>query len=111
MYLVSSSPHAHSGATVQRIMLDVLIALVPAFVAAAVFYGFDAVRLVLACVITCVACEWLCRKAMGREQTVSDLSAVLTAGWFSGRHRPGKTRGLFRHSQGPFFQTCFSRTL
>ncbi len=78
MYLVSSSPHAHSGATVQRIMLDVLIALVPAFVAAAVFYGFDAVRLVLACVITCVACEWLCRKAMGREQTVSDLSAVLT---------------------------------
>lgn len=78
MYLVSSSPHAHSGASVQRIMLDVLIALVPAFAASVIFYGVDAVRLVLACVCTCVACESLCRLAMRREQTIGDLSAVLT---------------------------------
>ncbi len=76
--LVSSSPHAHSGASVSRIMADVLIALVPAFAAACWFFGWDAIRLTVACVATCLACEWLCRKAMRRDNTLSDLSAAVT---------------------------------
>ena len=36
--LVSSSPHLRSGASTQRIMLDVIIALCPALIASFVFF-------------------------------------------------------------------------
>jgi Na+-translocating ferredoxin:NAD+ oxidoreductase subunit D len=77
-FIVSSSPHTHSGSSVRRIMLDVLIALAPAFAAACYFFGMHAVRLTAICVGTCLACEWLCRRAMRRENTVGDLSAAVT---------------------------------
>jgi electron transport complex protein RnfD len=76
--VVSTSPHAHSGASVQRIMLDVVIALMPALAVAIWFFGWDALRLTLTCVVACVAIEALCRKAMGRDLGISDLSAVVT---------------------------------
>lgn len=78
LYIVSSSPHTHSGESVERIMLDVLIALTPAFAAACWFFRFDAVRLVALCVGTCLLTEWLCRKAMRRASTLSDFSAAVT---------------------------------
>ncbi len=76
--IVSSSPHAHSGSSVRRIMLDVIIALVPALLVSVTFFGWDALRLTLACVITCLAAEALSRKAMGRNLGIDDLSAVIT---------------------------------
>lgn len=76
--IVSTSPHAHSGSSVQQIMLDVIIALVPAFLVACFFFGWDAIRLTFACVIGCVAVEALCRQAMGRDLGIADLSAVVT---------------------------------
>ncbi len=78
LYIVSSSPHAHSGASVERIMLDVLIALTPALLAALWFFRLDALRLTAACVATCLLAEWLCRLAMRRASTLSDLSAAVT---------------------------------
>lgn len=78
MFMVSSSPHAHSGDSVPRIMLDVLIALAPAFAASCWFFGWNAVRVTGTCVATCLAVEWLCRKAMRRENTLGDLSATVT---------------------------------
>ncbi len=78
MLVVSSSPHAHEGTTIRRIMLDVIIALVPAFVAAVYFFGWDAIRLTAVCVGTCLAAEALTRKAMGRDIGITDLSAVVT---------------------------------
>ena len=78
IYIVSSSPHAHSGASVQRIMLDVIIALVPAMLVAFYLFGWDAVRLVGTCVTSCVVFEALCRKAMKRDMAITDLSAVVT---------------------------------
>lgn len=76
--VVSTSPHAHSGASVQRIMLDVVIALVPALGAATWFFGLDALRLTVTCIAACVITEWLCRKAMKRDAGITDLSAVVT---------------------------------
>ena len=76
--ILSTSPHAHSGASVRRIMLDVIIALLPALAAAIWFFGWDAVRLVAACVGGCVGGEWLARRAMGRDTGIGDLSAVVT---------------------------------
>ena len=49
-WIVSSSPHAHSGDSVRRIMLTVLIALAPALAASIKFFGWNAVRLVTTCV-------------------------------------------------------------
>ncbi len=77
-FLISSSPHAHAGSSVERIMLDVLIALTPAFVAACYFFGMQAVRLTGVCVATCLITEWVCRKLMKRANTLSDLSAAVT---------------------------------
>lgn len=76
--LVSSSPHAHSGASVQRIMLDVILAMVPVMLAAVFFFGVHAVRLIAVCTLTCVLTEAACRKAMGRDSGIRDLSAVVT---------------------------------
>ncbi len=78
LYIVSSSPHTHSGSSVERIMLDVLIALAPAFVAACWFFRLDALRLTAVCVASCLLTEWLCRKAMKRASTLSDFSAAVT---------------------------------
>jgi Na+-translocating ferredoxin:NAD+ oxidoreductase subunit D len=77
-YIVSTNPHAHSGASVQRIMLDVIIALIPALLLSFHFFGWHAVRLVLVCVVGCVGVEAGCRKLMGRDLGIFDLSAVVT---------------------------------
>ncbi len=76
--IISSSPHTHVGSSVERIMLDVVIALIPAYLASCWFFRLDALRLSATCVITCVLSEWLCRKAMRRASSVNDFSAVIT---------------------------------
>ena len=78
LLVVSASPHIHSGASVERLMLDVLIALTPALLAALWFFRLDAARLTAVCVATCLLTEWLCRKAMRRAGSLSDLSATVT---------------------------------
>ncbi len=59
-------------------MLDVIIALVPAMLVSVYFFGWNSVRLILACVITCLAAEAGSRKWMGRNVGIDDLSAVIT---------------------------------
>ncbi|MCL1921345.1 MAG: RnfABCDGE type electron transport complex subunit D [Kiritimatiellaeota bacterium] len=78
LYIVSSSPHTHSGASVERIMWDVVVALMPALLAAVWFFRLDALRLVGVCVAACLLTEWACRKMMRRPSSLSDWSAVVT---------------------------------
>jgi electron transport complex protein RnfD len=59
-------------------MLDVIIALVPAMLAASYFFGWHAIRLLVVCVVGCVGVEAACRKMMGRNLAIDDLSAVVT---------------------------------
>lgn len=75
---VSVSPHIHSKKTTQGIMLDVIIALLPATIAGIVLFGFDALFVVATCVISAVVCELLFNIIVKKEQTVSDLSSVVT---------------------------------
>jgi Na+-translocating ferredoxin:NAD+ oxidoreductase subunit D len=77
-FIVSSSPHIHAGSSVERIMLDVLIALTPALAAACYFFGFDALRLTAVCTATSIATEWFCRVMMRRSRSIGDLSAAVT---------------------------------
>ena len=75
---VSVSPHIHGKKTTQKIMLDVIIALLPASVISVLLVGFDALLVIATCVIASVACELLFNIIIKKEQTVSDLSAVVT---------------------------------
>lgn len=75
---VSASPHVRSAETTTGIMLDVIIALLPAGIAATIIFGWKALAVILVSVAACVLAEFLSRKAMKREQTIGDLSAVVT---------------------------------
>ena len=77
-YILSSSPHAHAKSSVSRIMLDVIIALLPTTAAGIFFFGMPAVWTIATCVTTCIVTEALCRLAMKRDNTIGDLSAVVT---------------------------------
>ena len=76
--VVSSSPHIRTQVTTDKIMLDVIIALVPASIAAIVFFGWTALLNIVICVGTCVLSEYLFNRIIKKEQTISDLSAVVT---------------------------------
>jgi len=75
---VCSSPHLRDNVTTQRIMLDVIIALLPASIAGIVFFGFRAALVIAVTVAASVLTEYLMRKGLKREQTISDLSAIVT---------------------------------
>lgn len=75
---VSASPHVRSPQTSTGIMLDVIIALVPALIASVVIFGYKALLVTVVCVISAVLAEYLSRKVMKRHQTIGDLSAVVT---------------------------------
>lgn len=77
-YILSSSPHAHAKSSVSGLMLDVIIALLPAAACSVWFFGLKALLLIATCVASCLVAEALCRLAMKRENTVGDLSAILT---------------------------------
>lgn len=73
-----SSPFTHCGASTQRIMLDVILALLPATVAAIVIFGAPALVPILSCVIAAVVSEFLFNVITHRKQSIGDLSAVVT---------------------------------
>lgn len=77
-YLVSSSPHIASSRTTRNIMLDVIIALMPAVIAMVAIFGFYPLLNTLVCVGFCVLFEFLFNLIRKKEQTVGDLSAIVT---------------------------------
>ena len=78
LYHVSSAPHVRAKDTTSRIMLYVIIAMLPTTVFGIINFGFRALLLVLATVASCVASEWVYNKIAHKEQTIGDLSAVVT---------------------------------
>ena len=76
--IVSNAPHIHTSDSSRRVMLDVVIALLPATVAAVVIFGTGALKVIAACVIGAVVSEALFDLATHRKQTVGDFSAVVT---------------------------------
>lgn len=76
--VVSTSPHLHSGAKTQRIMIDVLIALAPAAVASVVLFGLKALLMIIVSVGTSVLSEFLFNLAVKKRQTILDFSACIT---------------------------------
>lgn len=76
--IVSPSPHIRDNATTSTIMRDVLIGLAPAMIAAVVIFGFRALLMTAVCVAACIIFEYGTERILGRENTISDLSAAVT---------------------------------
>ncbi len=76
--ILSGSPHIKSGQSVTRMMLDVIIALIPACIAGVYFFGPGALLTIALCIASSVGSEAAMRYFMKRDMTIRDLSAVLT---------------------------------
>ena len=80
-YSVKVSPHIRDSATTSNIMRDVLIAIIPAFIASILIFGPRAAVITIVCVISCVFFEWLFMKILKKPdplETIRDYSACIT---------------------------------
>lgn len=78
MLHISSSPHINTHKTTTTIMLDVILALIPAWIAGIVIFGSRAFLVVAVCIAFCVLSEYVFNLVIKKEQTIGDLSAVVT---------------------------------
>ena len=76
--IASSSPHIRSNEDTRSIMLDVIIALLPALAWSVYAFGWKALLLTAVSVVSCVFWEWAYRKLMKKSSMIGDLSAVVT---------------------------------
>ena len=76
--IVSSSPHIRTKNETPRVMLDVIIALLPSVAAGAFIFGPKSLLVVATCVLAAVVSEFLFNIIVKKEQTIFDLSAVVT---------------------------------
>lgn len=77
-FVVSGTPHVRSKESIQSIMRDVIIALLPATAAGIYYFGLRALILIVAAIISAVFFEWLYEKITKKPVTINDLSAVVT---------------------------------
>ena len=76
--IVSSSPHVRTNKDTSYIMKQVVIALLPAILAALFFFRLSALNVIFFCVTGSVGAEFLCQKISKQESTIGDFSAVVT---------------------------------
>lgn len=77
-----SSPHVHAPLGVQRMMFDVMLALLPATAFGVWLFGWPALNVLLLCITAALASEAISLKIAGKPigKPLSDGSAILT-GW------------------------------
>lgn len=90
---LTSSPHIRHEDTTSGIMLDVIIALLPAAIYGCILFGWRAAIILATTIITAVASEAIWNLALHKNQTIGDLSAVLT----------GLLLGMNLSSKTPFY--------
>jgi electron transport complex protein RnfD len=75
---VSPAPHISEPLSTRGVMIDVIIALVPAMAAAGYFFRTHAAILICTCVLSCMAAEWLCNVIRRKPNSLGDFSAIVT---------------------------------
>ena len=75
---VASSPHIRGDFRTSRIMLDVVIALLPALAVGVWMLGIRALLVTAVCVISTVGAEWLYSLVTRTRNTIIDGSALVT---------------------------------
>lgn len=77
--IVSPSPHIHNNDSVRKDMLNVLIALIPAYLVALYYFGLGALCVSLIAIASCLLCEWLIQKFLLKKPcSLGNCSALLT---------------------------------
>lgn len=76
--IFSPFPHVHGNQSSRQIMLDVIIALIPACIASIVIFGFKSLIIIVTCVASSVIFELLFDMLNKKDSTISDLSAIVT---------------------------------
>ena len=76
--IVSGTPHVRSKESIQSIMRDVVIALIPASVMGIYYFGMRALMLIIVSIVSSVVFEWGYEKILKKPVTISDFSAILT---------------------------------
>jgi electron transport complex protein RnfD len=77
--VVSSSPHIHDNSSTSRIMIDVIIAMLPASLAGIYFFGLPALSVLVQCMIYSVAIEFVTLKLLNKSlDALRDGSAIVT---------------------------------
>ena len=75
---ISTSPHISSLDNTSGIMLDVIFALLPATICGICFFGFHAALIIAVSVASAVAAEYIWCRAIKKEPSLRDLSAIVT---------------------------------
>jgi electron transport complex protein RnfD len=75
---VSHAPHISQPLSTRRVMIDVVIGLIPAIIAAGIFFRIHALVLISVCIVSSVVAEWLCNLIRKKPNSVGDCSAVVT---------------------------------
>lgn len=77
-YNMGPSPHIRTSETVDKVMLDVIIALVPALLMAVYVFKTKALIVTAVSVIFCMLTEFVFNKMRKKECTLHDKSAIVT---------------------------------
>ena len=75
---VAYQPQERTARSTSSIMLDVIIALIPASVWAVWQFGIQSLFLLVVSVSSCVFFEWGYRKLLHKSSSIGDLSAIVT---------------------------------
>lgn len=75
---VSHAPHISKPLSTRRVMIDVIIGLAPAMVAAGYYFRIYALILISACTLGAVTTEWLCNLIRKKPNSLGDFSAIVT---------------------------------
>lgn len=78
LFGMGPSPHIRTKESVESVMYDVVIALIPALIAAIAVFGRRAILVTSVSILTCVVTEYICQKMLKQDITALDGSAVLT---------------------------------
>ena len=73
LYRVSLAPYLRSKSTTQKMMLDVIIAMLPALAASIYFFGMNALMLTVVSVISCVVAEVFMQKLFKKKVRASSV--------------------------------------
>lgn len=106
---VQSSPHVKDTISTSSIMLDVIIAMLPATAWGILRFGMNAAIVVIVSVVTAILSETLFNIIVKRKNTIFDLSCVVT-GLILGLNMPPEVP-IFVPVVGAFFATVIVKML
>ena len=75
---ISYAPHIRKDRYISTTMRDVIIALIPALIGSVYFFGISSLVVSAISIVSCVLSEYIWNKACKKDNSVNDLSAVVT---------------------------------